>query len=363
MVRLYRAASYGLAHLPLEPTVAVARVGFLVGYVLWPEKRRNIQANAAHVLRLPADHPEVARLSRRIYSSYARYVVELMRLPSLPPGVPAESVALDGERGLPAFERYYEGEFAGRRAMIIVTAHIGNIETLAAAVTARRGFPAYGVADDSAYPELYELLREQRRRWGVEVISWRNLREIYRVLDANAMLALLVDWGYRSDGIPVRLFGSWTTLPAGPAVLAAKTGAAIVPVLNRRRPDGRYEVEYGETIEVADGSPAEVQRATQAIADALERWISVAPEQWYSFKPIWPAPGAEEVELEARAREAQSIVSVAGHARRRSPLRQGKPAPPDPDRASTTGSVAPVPLGTAADLPEMPETPAAGPDG
>ena len=48
------------------------------------------------------------------------------------------------------------------------------------------------------------------------------------------MLALLIDWGYRADGIPVRLFGAWTTLPAGPATLAAKTGATIVPVAIRR---------------------------------------------------------------------------------------------------------------------------------
>ena len=35
--------------------------------------------------------------------------------------------------------------------------------------------------------------------------------------------------------------------------------------------------------------PAELQRATQAMADALAATIAAAPEQWYSFKPIWPA--------------------------------------------------------------------------
>jgi len=330
-VRLYLATSFTLAHLPLEPTVAVARSLFLAAYTLWPEKRRNIQANASHVLGRPLDDPAVARLSRQVYSTYARYVVELMRLPSLPPDVPAASVALDGERGLPAFERYYEGTLAGRRAVIVVSAHIGNIETLAAAVRTRRGFPAYGVADDSAYPELYDLLAAQRRRWGIEIISWRNLREIYRVLDEKAMLALLVDWGYRSDGIPVRLFGSWTTLPAGPAVLAARSGAAIIPVLNRRRPDGRFEAEYGDTIEVPGTSPGEIQRATQAIADALERWIAVAPEQWYIFKPIWPATASEAEDLEARARAA-----LSSEPRARRPRRSGAavtPAPSQPDAA------------------------------
>jgi lauroyl/myristoyl acyltransferase len=56
-----------------------------------------------------------------------------------------------------------------------------------------------------------------------------------------------------------------------------------------------------EPIEVADASPAAVRRATQAIAEALEAMIAHAPEQWYTFKPMWPASAAETRELARRA--------------------------------------------------------------
>jgi KDO2-lipid IV(A) lauroyltransferase len=115
------------------------------------------------------------------------------------------------------------------------------------------------------------------------------------------MLALLVDWGYRSDGIPVRLFGSWTTLPAGPASLAAKTNSPILPISIRRTVDGRFHVSYAPLIRVASSSPADLQRATQAVADALAANIGAAPHQWYSFKPMWPPTIEEERVLEARA--------------------------------------------------------------
>ena len=116
------------------------------------------------------------------------------------------------------------------------------------------------------------------------------------------MLALLVDWGYRSDGIPVRLFGAWTALPAGPATLAAKTGSRILPITIRRGPDGRFAVSWPDgPIDVVSGDPAELQRATQALADALEATVRAAPEQWYSFKPIWPATATEAADLERRA--------------------------------------------------------------
>jgi KDO2-lipid IV(A) lauroyltransferase len=241
----------------------------------------------------------VRALARRVYQTYARYIVELMRLPSLPEHVPALLVRAEGERGVDSFSAIWARYSAEGRGVVAVSIHIGNIETLVAAFAAR-GFPTYGLADDSAYPELYALLQEQRRRWGVEVFAWRNMRRVFSVLREPAILGLLVDWGYRADGIPVRLFGHWTTLPAGPAALAAKTGAVIVPVVCRRTPDGKFEAEHFTPIELADDSPAELARATQAIADAMEAMVRPAPEQWYTFKPMWPASAAEEAELAAR---------------------------------------------------------------
>jgi KDO2-lipid IV(A) lauroyltransferase len=157
------------------------------------------------------------------------------------------------------------------------------------------------VADDSSFPELFELLRREREQRGATVIAWRNLREIFGVLRRKEMLALLVDWGYRADGIPVRLFGAWTALPAGPATLAAKSGSTILPITIRRQPGDTFSVHWTEPITVGSSDPADLQRATQAIADALERTISAAPEQWYSFKPIWPATSEEAADLERRA--------------------------------------------------------------
>ena len=170
--------------------------------------------------------------------------------------------------------------------------HVGNNEAVAAAI-GRHGLPISVVADDSSFPEMFELLRRQRESWGVHVVAWRNLRAIFGVLRRREMLALLVDWGYRSDGIPVRLFGAWTALPAGPATLAAKTGSRILPVTIHRRPDDRFSVAWGEPIDMRSGDPAELQRVTQLLADALAEGVSAAPAQWYSFKPIWPATDAE----------------------------------------------------------------------
>ena len=290
----YRAGAWLIGHLPM----AVARrlIGFvLVGsYVLWPSKRRYVNENFAHVLGRPPGDPEVRRAALAAYRTYARYVTELMRLPRLPNERAAELV--DTANLMPLEAWWLEN----KRGIILTTAHIGNLESVARGI-ARHGWPIAAVADDTSFPELFDYLRRQRESWGVTLIPWRKLRELYGVLRRGEVLALIVDWGYRSDGIPVRLFGQWTTLPAGPAVLAAKTGAVIVHIAIRRSADGRFVVSYSDRIEVSSTEPAEIARATQTIADQLEATIAAAPEQWYSFKPLWPPTEAEGSELAARA--------------------------------------------------------------
>ena len=286
----YKATARLLAALPPGPSAALIGRLSQASYVLWPTKRAWSNRNFGHVLGLPPDDRRVRRLALRAYRGYGRYLVELMRLPSMATAQVAELVPdLDADE----VKRIWRAAPNGG-GLILAVAHVGNNEAVAASV-ARHGMPISVVADDSSFPELFELLRRQRESWGVHIVAWRNLREIYGVLRRKEMLGLLVDWGYRSDGIPVRLFGAWTTLPAGPATLAAKTGSRILPIQIRREASGTFSVRWPEPIDVASADPRELQRATQLMADALADTIAAAPDQWYSFKPIWPA---EEDEID-----------------------------------------------------------------
>lgn len=305
----YRVTSWLLATLPPGPAAAVIGRASQLSYLLWGTKRRWSNRNFGHVLGLPPDHPKVRRAAMRAYYGYGRYLVELMRLPTQPAEALAARVPdLDADE----VKRLWR-EAPGGGGLIFTVAHVGNNEAVAAAV-ASHGMPISVVADDTAFPEIFDILRRQRESWGVSVIGWRNLRAIFGVLRRREMLALLVDWGYRSDGIPVRLFGQWTALPSGPATLAAKTGSRVLPIAIRRRPDDTFLVSFPDPIDLADAGPAELQRATQAMADALAATIAPAPDQWYSFKPIWPATAAEAADLQRRALLMQSGVADPGPA-------------------------------------------------
>ena len=299
----WRAGSWIVGNAPERVSVALVQAGLRASYWAWPTKRRWANLNFSHVLGRPADDPAVRRLALAAYDNYARYLVELQRLPNQSAAEISARVEAVGLEEIVAIWR------ASGRGLILTTGHFGNLEAAAAGL-AHHGWPVSGVADDSSFPELFELLAAQRARWGVRVIPWRRIRDIYAVLRRREILALIVDWGYRPDGIPVRLFGAWTTLPAGPAVLAAKSGSPILPMIVRRLPGGRFLVTHDSLIEVASGDPAGIRRATQAVADALERAIAAAPEQWYSFKPIWPEDPAAAAELERRAAEMDGGASL-----------------------------------------------------
>ncbi|HET8692699.1 MAG TPA: lysophospholipid acyltransferase family protein [Steroidobacteraceae bacterium] len=294
----YRGGMWLMGRLPVPVARAIVSFFLQLSFFLVPRKRKYVNDNFAHVLGRSPTSLEVRRKAYAAYRSYARYVVELMRLPRLSD---AEAADLVDTSTLLPLEAYWKSTGKG---LILTTAHIGNLEGVGRGI-ARHGWPIAAIADDTSFPELFDLLRKQRKAWGVELIPWRNLRDLFGVLRRNEILALIIDWGYRPDDVPVRLFGAWTTLPAGPATLAAKTGASIVHIAIRRSEDRKgFLVTYSDPIMVASTEPAEIRRATQAIADALAATIAAAPEQWYSFKPIWPMTAEEKAELAARATAA-----------------------------------------------------------
>ena len=286
--------------LPPRPIEALFSAVAPLAYLLWPAKRRIADGNAAVVLGvadadghpLPGSENIVRARALANYRSYGRYAAELLRLPSRSLAEIATDVDLT--------QTTLMDEFRARgQAAIFVGFHAGNNE-LGAAALGERKYDVNVVADDSAFPEMYELLRRLRASWGIKVIDWKAIRDVFGAMKRGGVIVLLSDWGYKPDGIPCQLFGRWTTLPSGPAVLSARGNAPIVPFFVRREAPGKFIILFGTPISVGDGSPAAQLRATQETATAMENLIRTEPLQWNCFKPLWPS-AAQQQELAATA--------------------------------------------------------------
>ena len=274
--------------LPPRPVEALFSAVAPLAYLLWPAKRRIADGNAAVVLGvadaegqpLPGSEKLVRARSLANYRTYGRFAAELLRLPSRS----LRDIATDVD----LTETSLLDDFRTRgQAAIFVGFHAGNNE-LGAAALGERKYDVSVVADDSAFPEMYELLRRLRAAWGIKVIDWKAIREVFAAVKRGGVIVLLSDWGYRPDGIPCQLFGRWTTLPSGPAVLSARGNAPIIPFFVRREAPGKFRILFSAPISAGNGSPAELLRATQETATAMEKLIRTEPLQWNCFKSMWP---------------------------------------------------------------------------
>ena len=146
-------------------------------------------------------------------------------------------------------------------------------------------------------PELFEWFAELRRNFGMTVIPLGPEAgpAVLKSLRNNEVLCLLSDRDITGGGIEVEFFGERTTLPAGPATLALRTGAALLPT-------AAFFTDRGVGHHGVIGAPMncerrgklrqDVQRITQDLAYELEKLISRAPEQWHLLQPNWPSdPG------------------------------------------------------------------------
>ncbi|HEX6510519.1 MAG TPA: lysophospholipid acyltransferase family protein, partial [Chloroflexota bacterium] len=207
-------------------------IGTAVGdivYLVWHRKRRVLLENTAAVLGGAPTDARVRRIALKSMRNYCKYLVEFLDLPNMSSG--DEVVASMKIHGL----EYLQDALARGKGVILASAHFGTIEVGGLRL---KDFTDFHAVYDSFRPEyLDRLIQRKRREKGIDLISVTNVREMMRVLRHGGTLTLLFDRPMEfAKGARVRFFGRETAVPAGPAALAMKTGAIILPVFMFRQP-------------------------------------------------------------------------------------------------------------------------------
>jgi lauroyl/myristoyl acyltransferase len=275
---LYRVAERVIDALPRALVMPAASAVGNVAYDLAGPKRALIHENLAHAMGLPVDDHRVKSAARLAFRNYAKYLADMMRIGDLTDKEAAQLVDIAN------LELLREARAEGK-GVLLCTVHVGGMDLIGPGLK-RHGEWLHVVADDTTYGRLYDHLAAQREKQHIFLIGWRNLRGLFRALRRGENVVLFCDGGYRSTDVPVEFCGEATTFPIGPATLAAKTGAPILPVACRREKDDRFVARGLPLIHCLSTEPAELYRATQALADALAGVIAGDPGQWYMFRPV-----------------------------------------------------------------------------
>ena len=249
---------------------------------LYRRQKRNAIRNMRRQLGAGRESRDAERVVDRVFVNYGKYMVDLLRVPSLRPEHLKRQVIAYGLDQI-------DLAFADGRGLIVVTGHIGNWD-LAGATLAAMGYPVNAIVDTLEPPRWNDEVQAIRMRLGINPVPLEGgPKEMLRCLRRNEILGILIDRPLADDGVPVRFFGAETRIPAGAATLALRTGAGIVTAVVVRE-SNYYVAHIGPLIrpEPTDDRAADVQRLTQRCMDQLEAWIRRYPEQWYMFRDMWP---------------------------------------------------------------------------
>jgi KDO2-lipid IV(A) lauroyltransferase len=283
------------------PLPVLSGAAFGVGSSLARAMKQNRSMVMRHLQRvdpsLSGKRLQVA--TQQAFASYTRYYLETFRLTSLS----KQQIALGHH--VEGFQ-HIEDSSAKGKGTILALPHMGGWEWSGRWLI-DQGYQLTAVVERLENTELFEWFVEMRSKYGVNVIALTDDAGIAvgKALRDNHVVSLLCDRDIPKDGqrtgVQVQFFGETTTVPAGPAFFALRTGAQLLPMATFFTPgaNGHKSVVRPALVVERQGSLREdVARITQVLTTEIESLIRQAPEQWHLFQPNWPSdPGYEEATI------------------------------------------------------------------
>ncbi|MET7640539.1 phosphatidylinositol mannoside acyltransferase [Streptomyces sp. NPDC005438] len=288
---------YGLGWATVKrlPASTAYRLGDQIAYRTWRRRGqgvRQLEANLARVVDDPT--PErLAELSRQGLRSYLRYWMESFRLPVWTPEEIGEHVTILDSHHL-------TDGIASDRGVILALPHMANYDLAGAWLTRHLGTPFTTVVERLRPESLYDRFVAYRTGLGMEVLphsGGRALATLAARLRAGGLVCLVADRDLSAAGGTVDFFGQPARMPSGPAQLALRTGALLLPVTLWYEAAPAMVARVHPPVEPptpsapsSKGGRAEQAAAmTQTLADTFARGIAQHPTDWHMLQPVWEA--------------------------------------------------------------------------
>lgn len=285
----------------------------LIADIAWRRQGKGVQVlegNLFRVLGQDATGKELRTLSREAIRSYARYWLEIFRLP-----VMAKDLLVKETHEVGHVDDLL-GNLAAGRGVVVPLPHMGNWDAAAVWVIGR-GAGSFTTVMERLEPEsVYERFLAFRQGLGMEVLPASGGASPFGVLAQRLrhgkLVALPSDRDVTGGGVEVEFFGERALMMGGSAALAVQTGAALMPAIVWFEGD-RWGVEICPEIPVpAEGDRWQKAAAmTQEVARAFERGIREHPSDWHMLQRVFVSDldpdrlTAARAKVAARERAAQ----------------------------------------------------------
>lgn len=278
---LYRIGQFIALSLPLRIGYKLAVLLSDLHYIFAAGDRRCVKENLKIIFPEKSDR-EIRRIRIRVFRNFAKYLVDFFRFTKIDMEYIKKNIKTENMH-------HFDEALSKGKGVIVLTAHIGNWE-LGGVVIALLGYPFWVVALPHKHKKVDNFFNFQRESKGVKVIPLgRAVRQCLDLLKENKMVALAGDRDFSEKGAVVDFFGRPAFLPVGPAAIALKTGAAIVPGFMFRNKDDSCTLKIEKPIEfipTGDKNKDLLELITQCKI-IIEDYIKRYPDQWYMFRRAW----------------------------------------------------------------------------
>ncbi len=227
-------------------------------------------------------------LVREVFRNFGKYLVDFFRMDkNMNMQFIQENVKVENLD-------YIKKALERGKGAIIITAHIGNWELGAVAVSVL-GYPLMAVALPHKERPVNDLFNHQREVKGITVVpSNVAVRKCIDTLRNNKLVALVADRDFTLHGEVLDFLGRKAFIPKGAALFSIKTGAPIVPCFMTRNPDDTFVLSLEQPIvppleikeTIAQDALIKVMRQ---YTDVIENKIRQFPTQWLMFREFWAA--------------------------------------------------------------------------
>ena len=252
-------------------------------YLLYPRLRK-VGLRNLEIAFPEKTAAERRRILRGTFTSLGRQLAEFCLFPRYTRENASRVILYDGFENFDAAQRRGKG-------VIFVTAHFGGWE-LSSFFHSLSGHPLNIVVRPLDNPYLNALVERYRTLHGASTFGKQDFaRGLITAMRAGESVGILMDQNVMPEGgVFVDFFGTPACTAAGPARVALRTDAVVLPGFTIwDRQIGRYRLRFEPAIELVrtGDDEADTRANTAAFTKAIENVVRAYPEQWLWVHRRW----------------------------------------------------------------------------
>ena len=276
MIKLF----FSLPHfISLSRALTLSKIIVKLGYPFAGEYRRQALTNLRLYYGEEKSDLELKALAKEVGVEATKGVFETIYSASPRKDEIYSKIEIEGKEHLDAALRQGKG-------VIALSAHLGNFAVMRGRLIAE-GYPFYLVVKLPRDPGMSGFFKAKMEQYHLNYIlsdpASAAQKEIVRTLRKNGVVCLIADADQKLGGVPVMLMGQEIAMPPGPAILARRTRAVVLPMFIIRQEDDFQKIIIDPPVELIEHEDQEkaIALLCQKFADIIEHYIKQYPTQWY----------------------------------------------------------------------------------